>query len=313
MPRPRQLFTSNQLSEIQAAYKEAQDTKVKARLHALSMYGQGVPVSKIVERTGVTAHSITKLYQRYHDNGLTVIESPSAFTPIQITELRTAIQFSTNIQDQLRLTAILLYAQGASQQEITNKTGYVRKSVIAYASQYRKSGLAGVVHSDTKSFFHYRKNYSPAEISQVKAFLNFEHNPCSRRRLQALLLKMEGKPHAGIARETGLSSSTISIIIKKYANEGIYGVNKKRREYTPDKYIFSANQERELRQALQRMSKQNSQYDIKHLLALWLRAQGFNYTEISTITNIQPTLCEMSASISKMGYQLYSKRVKKKL
>lgn len=233
-------FTSEQIKEIEVAYKSASDRRVADRLYILLLRANGKSLENIAKKTNISQPTISRLIKRYSDIGLAAIIRElknqkevvkREFTDEQVSELKTAFSGATNLRDRYRLQALLLRAKGLSVKETSELTGYSPTHVSYIEKNFLDNGLADVlVRKKVKQKSQEIKyQFTGAQKVEIEAACKTVKNKRIAVRLEALRLRCYGEKIDKIVEETGASKSTVMRTIAKYSKDGLESVIRWRR------------------------------------------------------------------------------------
>ena len=288
-------FTPEQIAEIESARKAATNKKAAGDLQILSLYAHGMPVKQISQKTGACIAVIYKLVHKYQEQGLAMLSGYSyaaaeryTFTQEQIAEIEAAYNTVTDVRVAHRLKILRLRARGKSTEKVAKAVGVGQTTVRRMIYAYKDKGIGSIVNPAVRKPYKSRRHELGCTPEQAAALKNMLDSAASKRtalHIRALLLWAEGKSLKDVAAATGLSLSSVYRLIRKFQENGVAGMNKKRRHrpFTAPKYSFTDQQKAEIGAMRGLVTNER---ETKKLEALWLRTEKKNLPEISAITGL---------------------------
>lgn len=230
----RYIFTAEEKDLIEAAYKTATGP-AQRRLEALYLHADGKSYDEIIQATGYSESSVCRILRRYREDGLAPIYNEPftgkrkysanhyELTPEQISELRAEFENAAKPYVAKRFRALLLRSEGKTLSEVAAATGFSENTVFQLAKRYREGGAAAIVgksrpHTAFKHTFTQEQKYEIAEARKVVA-----DNKIAKR-LDALLLRIEGKTMGQIGSEVGFHPMTVMNLVRKYQENGLESI-----------------------------------------------------------------------------------------
>lgn len=284
-------FTPEQIAEIESVRKTATNKKAVHDLKILSLYAHGMPVKQIRQKTGACIAVIYKLVHEYQKQGLAMLSGYSyaaaeryTFTTEQIAEIEAAYNAATDVRTARCLKTLLLRAGGGSTEKVAKAVGIGETTVRRLVYEYKDKGLNTVIRRSVKCKRHDLESTSE-QTAALKSMLDSTACRRTAHRVRALLLWTEGKTRKDIIAATGFSKPYIDQLIKKFRDNGVSSIDKKRRKrpFTAPKYNFTDQHKAEVGAMRGLVTNER---EAKKLEVLWLRTEKKNLMEISTITGL---------------------------
>lgn len=296
-------FTKEQQAELINAYKTYKgNAAVKKRLHALSLYAQGVPVSEICSSLGCSEPSVTLWVRKYVRTGLIAIVGSYDATMKELSEIISAIASEDDPDIKNRLRVILFKKKQISTKTIQKETGYSESAIYAIYSFYRKNGLERIREPKIEELIAEKERekakrrklrdevFSTQQIAEMREAYNSATDPVLARRYELILLKMQGLPLTEAAEMVDMAYSAAIELFRTYRKNGISALqlHASNRIYGPGiRYQFTAAQAEEVQRAFMqaRYLKDKARLEI-----LALSAQGKTVAEIRDATGFALSL-----------------------
>lgn len=227
----RYAFTAEEKAKIDAAYQAASGL-ARRRLEVLRLYAQGETYAYIIKTTAYSETTILKILRRYDEDGLDPIydepytgkrKYPATrfeFTAAEIAELKEGCKKAAKPHVARRFKALPLRSEGKTLAEVATATGFTETNIIYLVKKYREGGTAALVGKSRPPIaFRYKFTQAQkAEIAEARKTVTLKR---IAKRLDALLLRTEGKTVEQIASEVGLHPMTVMTLIRKYQEQGI--------------------------------------------------------------------------------------------
>lgn len=273
-------FTSEQVVEIETAYKTATNPQLIRHLEILYLRSKGASYKEIQKKTGLSFSAIWNIICQYSQNGLKkIIGNPYyksteiyEFTSEQIAEIEAACQETTNQKTASRLAMLCFCAKGKSVKAIARDAGVSQQTVRRIVWQYKENGLGAVI--GRRSISQRRRNaryFTPEQIAEIETAYQTAADDIGKRfacRLRILHLRASGARVQEIVETTGIRQPTVNKVILEYKKNGLDAVKEKSVDRRRLRTEFTPEQISELQDALGTVGSERVKRRIRALLAL---------------------------------------------
>ena len=230
----RYAFTAEEKTEIEATFETAEG-QVQRRLAVLHLYAKGKSYADIMQVTGYSEASILRFLQMYEKDGLTSLCSEPysgrhkrtanhyELSLEQIDALRESYENTTKTHIARRFQALLLRSEGKTLSEVAEATGYSKTRIAQLMKKYREGGAAAIA-GKTRTHIAIKHIFTPEQKTEITEARKVVTDKRITKRLDALLLRTEGKTIEQIGSKVGFHPMTVMSLIQKYQESGIKSI-----------------------------------------------------------------------------------------